>query len=234
MEEEIRDNSQRSKDAMMIFIAVICINVIFMLITIYQSSVLNDFSFSKDEIETIHFLDNVIMIANLIQIVIYIVSIVFFLRWFKRAYGNLIRRHQPMEFSETGAVLGFFIPIVFWFRPYQAGKEIFLKTQYAIKEFNSSFKIDTDASFVGLWWFIYWANTIFVGYTSRKLEAALEAGDIPAFLNANGYAMISKVTAIISVLSVMHLIRKISKLETQLKETGASVSEIDDIGKAIE
>ncbi|MEM6687117.1 MAG: DUF4328 domain-containing protein [Bacteroidota bacterium] len=234
MEEEIRDNSQRSKDATMIFIVALCINIVLIFLVIYQSALLNDFGFSQDEIETIEFLDIVINITSLIRIVVYIVTIIFFLRWFKRAYGNLIRRHQPMEFSENGAVWGFFIPVIFFVRPYQTAKEIYVKTQYAIKEFNTSFRIRTDASFVGFWWFIYWVNIGFGNFAASEVRAAEEARDIAAFVNASGYVIISLVIAIISVVCVMYLIRTISKLETMLIETGASVSEIDNIGKAIE
>lgn len=231
MQEEVKDNSQRSKDAMMIFMVALGINVILILLTIYQSYILNTYPFSKEELRTIELLDVVIPIAYYIRITIYIATMVFFVRWFKRAYGNLIRLHQPTEYSENGAAWGFFVPIVNFYRPYQTGKEIFLKTQYAIREYNPSYRIDKDASLVGVWWLIYWVNVFFLNYAMRRQEVAT---DIPTFLDANKYVMISIVISIIAISSVLYLIYKISKLETILRETDTSVSEIDNIGKAIE
>ncbi|KAB8152498.1 DUF4328 domain-containing protein [Kordia sp. TARA_039_SRF] len=233
MIEDVKDNSPRSKDTVLIFIAAVCVNFILILITIYQNSLLRNFSFKREELESIEFLDSVIQITYIFRLVIYIVTIVFFVRWFKRAYGNLIRRHQPTEYSENGAAWSFFIPLINFYRPYKVGKEIFLKTQYAIKELNSSFRIDRDATFVGVWWFLYIGNNFFESFAARAQEKAISARDIDAFADANVYVIASKVTTLIAIACALYFIHRISKLETILRETSSTFSEIDDIGKTM-
>ncbi|WP_420574396.1 DUF4328 domain-containing protein [Kordia sp.] len=228
MQEELRDNSQRSRDASLVFIALACISGISILLLIYQSYQLKNYTNTEEYLSTIQLLDVVIPVAYIIQFLVNIAAIVFFIRWFKRAYGNLIRKHQPTESSENGAAWGFFIPILFFYRPVTNAKEIFLKTQYAIREYNSNLKVDTDTSFITVWWILYWVNSFFANYASNKREAAF---DISTFVDANGYMIISEVVTIIATLCVLYLIYKVTKVETLLRETNESVSEIDEIGK---
>lgn len=230
MLEEIKDNSQRSRDAYLIFIALACISIITILVLIFQSYKLNSYTNNEEDLATIQLLDVVVPIVYILQFVINVAAIVFFVRWFKRAYGNLIRRKQPTGYSENGAAWGFFIPIVFFYRPVTTAKEIFLKTQYAIREYNSNLRVDTDTSFIVVWWILYWVNSFFANYASDKREAAF---DITTFVDANGYLIISEVITIISILCALYVIHKITKVETLLRETNESVSEIDEIGKAI-
>lgn len=231
MEEAIRDNSERSKDITMIFITTICVNAISILLLIYQTYKLKNFSNTQEEIATIELLDIIVPVSGVIQLVLFIVAIVFFVRWFKRAYGNLIRKHLPMEYSENGVAWGFFIPIVSLYRPITTAKEIYLKTQYAIREYNSNFKVDTDTSFIAGWWILYIVNNVFASYASRKLD---DAFNIPTFVDANSYLIISEIISIISLLGVLYVIHKITKVETLLKDTNESVSSIDEIGTSIE
>ena len=231
MTEEIRDNSQRSKDAIIVFVIALCINIILLLLTIYQNYTLDGYDYSQSDLSTIEWLDVVIPIAYYVRITAYLATIVFFLRWLKRAYGNLIRNHQSMKYSENGAIWGFFIPLLNLFRPYQAGKEIYLKTQYAIKKHNSIYRIDNDTSFVAVWWILYLVNNIFERYAAKQFEAA---SDIPSYVDANGYIIISKGISILAIVVALYFIYKVKKVETLFRETNISASEIDEIGKVIE
>ncbi|QHI36207.1 hypothetical protein IMCC3317_15660 [Kordia antarctica] len=214
----------------MIFITTICINVISILLLIYQNHVLQNYDNTAAELSKIELLDIIVPISGVFQVVIFIVAIIFFVRWFKKAYGNLIRRHQPMEYSENGSAWGFFIPIINLYRPITTAKEIYLKTQHAIKEYNSNFKVDTETSFIVVWWILYIVNNFFANYASKKIDAAY---DIPTFVDANTYLIISEVISIVAILGVLYLIHKITKVETLLKETNESVSSIDEIGTPI-
>jgi len=227
MEEEIRDNSERSKDITLVFYVFIAINAITILLIIYQSFVIQNYANNPSDISTIEILDIIVPIMRIAQFVIYIISIVFFVRWFKRAYGNLIRKHQPMEYSENGSAWGFFVPIVSLYRPITTAKEIYLKTQYAIKEYNSNLKIDTDTSFIALWWIFMIFNNIFASYASRKYDKAF---DIPSFVDANAYSIISDVIDIIGIVLALYVIHKITKVETILRKTNETVTGIDEIG----
>jgi hypothetical protein len=231
MEEEIKDNSQRSKDITMVFYTFIAIDIIAILLIIYQSYVLQSYEENPINMSTIELLDIVVPVMRIVQFVIHIVSIVFFVRWFKRAYGNLIRKHQPMEYSENGSAWGFFIPIVSLYRPITTAKEIYLKTQYAIREYNSNLKVDTDTSFIVIWWVFMIFNNMFSSYASRKYDRAF---DIASFVDANAYAIISDVIDVVGIVLVLYVIHKITKVETLLRDTNESVSSIDEIGTVIE
>lgn len=231
MTEEIRDNSQRSKDIIIVFFIALCINIVIILLTIYQSYTLNNYDFSQSDLSTIEWLDVVVPIAYYVRLTTYLVTIVLFLRWFKRAYGNLVRYNLPMKHSENIAIWGFFIPLINLYHPYQTGKEIYLKTQYAIKKHNSIYRVDKDTSFVAVWWILYIVNNVFSRFASKELEVA---SDIPSFIDANGYVIISNGISILAIVAVLYFIYKVKKVETLFRETNMSVSEIDEIGKVIE
>ncbi len=229
MEEEIKDNSERSKDITMVFYTFIGLHCISILLLIYQSYVIKNYT--ESELSIIEMLDVIVAVVRISLFAINIIAIVFFVRWLKRAYGNLIRKHQPMEYSENGSAWGFFIPIVNLYRPITTAKEIYLKTQYAIKEYNSNLRVDTDTSFIVIWWVMYWVNTFFSNYAYKKLEKAF---DFSGFIDANAYIIISEIISIIAILLALYVIHKITKVETLLRDTNESVSSIDEIGIAIE
>ncbi|EDP94831.1 DUF4328 domain-containing protein [Kordia algicida OT-1] len=230
IEDELKDNSQRSKDITMVFITAICIDAISILLLIFQSYKLKNFTNTEDEMAIIELLDIFVPISGIAQFVIFIVAVIFFLRWFTRAYENLIIKNQKTDYSKAGSAWGFFIPIVSLYRPITTAKEIYLKTQYAIKGYNSNFKVDTDTSFIVIWWIVYIVNGIFANYVSRK---QVNAFDIDSFVESNGYLIVSDIINIITLVLVLYVIHKITKVETVLRETNESVSEIDEIGKTV-
>jgi uncharacterized membrane protein len=231
MKEQIRDNSERSKDITLVFYTFIGIHIISILLIIYQSYIIKNYTNTARNISIVELLDIIVAVVRVALFIINIIAIIFFVRWFKRAYGNLIRKDQPMQYGENWIAWGFFIPIVFFYQPITTAKEIFLKTQYAIKEYNSMLRIDTDTSFISLWWIIYWVNIFFSNYAYNKLKIA---SDIPQFIDANSSILISEIITIIGIILTLYLIHKITKQETLLRETNESVSGIDEIGKAIE
>ncbi|WP_046756983.1 DUF4328 domain-containing protein [Kordia jejudonensis] len=230
IEDELKDNSQRSKDITMVFIMAICIDVISIALLFFQSYKLENFTNTDEEMATIELLDILVPISGVAQFSIFIVAVIFFLRWFTRAYGNLIIKNQKTEYSKAGSAWGFIIPIVSLYRPITTAKEIYLKTQYAIRAYNSNFKVDTDTSFIVIWWIAYIVNGIFANFASRK---QVYTNDVDSFVELNKYLIISDIINIIALILVLYVIHKITKVETILKETNESVSEIDEIGTTV-
>ncbi len=69
------------------------------------------------------------------QFLLRIASIIVFLSWFRRAYGNLHRLGiKYLLQKELMAVWVWFIPIVWFYRPVQIMNEIWTETQKRIKD----------------------------------------------------------------------------------------------------
>ena len=75
--------------------------------------------------------------AGLSMIAVFIATVVAFSMWIHRAYANLPALGNPkegLEYSPRWAVGGFFIPIVNLFVPYRAVKEIWVKSDPAVRD----------------------------------------------------------------------------------------------------
>lgn len=66
---------------------------------------------------------------NAIAIVIYVISCITFIQWFRRAYYNLGQIAKNLSYEEGWAAGSWFVPILNYFRPYQIMKELYKKTK---------------------------------------------------------------------------------------------------------
>jgi len=228
MENElVKDNTLRSKYVLILFAALAGIDAISVGLNFYQNSVLKGYEVGEYSDEYINNLDYATMFLGILQFICIITVIVLFIKWFRRAYGNLIRLEIKMEYTENGAVWGYFIPFVNWVRPIKTMKEIYLKTQKAIKEYDSTLVLDQNTSFITMWWIIYLANGVVGNFASKAMNRATT---IDEFVDANNIYIVSDLIDILSVALAVIVIQKISKLELSLKKADKSMSLIDQIG----
>lgn len=223
--DTIRNNSSRSKNALIGFMIMGIVLLFSSITTLYQNSVIKN---HPEDLEKLELTDYLSMVSGITQLVIFIVCIVLFLMWFRRAYGNLIRlNYNSLEYSETGSVWGYFIPFVNWIRPISTAKEIFINTQRAVKRHNDNYNMQQDTSFIIFWWVSYLINGVFSRYVTKKYDKAF---DLESIAEANNLMIISDILTFIPLALVIYFIVKISKLETLLLETYSSRSIIDEIG----
>ncbi len=227
--EALRDNTDRSKHILIIFAILAFIDVSQIGFHLYQNNVLNGYENGEYSIELIESLDIVSVVIGLLQSVCIIFAIVFFIRWFRRAYGNLIRLGVSMEYNENIAVWGYFIPFINWVRPIKTMKEIYTKTQDTLKNYDTSLIVDNNTGFIVLWWVFYIGNGVVSNYAAKRLN---RAETIEAFVEANNAYIISDLVDLASITLAIVVIQKIAKLELSLKNADKSLSVIDQIGMA--
>lgn len=223
--ELIKNNEQRSKNALLGFLFLGIVYLVSITISLYQNYILRNY---PENIEKLEFTDLLTSTIGIAQIASFILCILLFLRWFRRAYGNLIRlNYHSLEYSETGSVWGYFIPFMNWVRPIRTAKEIFIYTQKAIKRHNDQFSLKQETSFISLWWISYIISGIIENFASKSYDKTTDAS---SFIEANNIMMVSDLISFIPLAFVIYLIFKISKLEHLLLETHSSRSIIDEIG----
>lgn len=49
-------------------------------------------------------------------------------------------------------------------------KEIFIKTQKAIKQYDSTLVFESSTTFIGAWWLIYIANGVVGNFASKAMK----------------------------------------------------------------
>lgn len=161
VETLLRSNKTRARLAVAVFWLLLCANCLLFLSSYHLYKVYTNTNASLDD----SFEAGIIWgYAYQFQQLITLLSIFFFIRWFRRAYFNLHQLNEPsLGRSEGWAAGAWFVPVLNFFLPYRIGREIWDYTQRSIPgktDYRSS-------SLVGWWWFgfllsYYGVNAVFL------------------------------------------------------------------------
>jgi hypothetical protein len=166
---------------------------------------------------------------SIVQIGIYIFSVVVFLNWFRRAYGNLHRLAvRDLQHTETMSVWCWFIPIIGFFRPVQIMKEIWKKTQQKIQSINTSYEIKHGGLAIGLWWTLHIFSTIL---SRLVFKAGLKAQTIEQLIAYSQANMLVDLLQLVEALFVIFIVDRLSKMESKLDEELKNAQFIQDLKK---
>ena len=113
---------------------------------------------------------------TLLKWVAYIANVVVFCMWIHRAYSNLPALGNPrqgLEYSPRWAVGGFFIPLANLVIPYKVTREIWAKSDPAIRsDEDFMFAQPATATLVGAWWAFWIIRNVAVNVAFRLSQDA--------------------------------------------------------------
>lgn len=162
-------------------------------------------------------------IIGIVQTVIYFTSVVVFIQWFRRAYGNLHRHgNKVLNHKEEMALWSWFIPIVSLGRPVTIMNEIWNKTQENIREYQADYQIKKGGLMIGVWWALFLFSNV-VG--NIVLRTALNANTVDELINSTTLYLISDASTIPEALLVILIVSKISKMESHYAEEAIAAGE---------
>lgn len=125
----MKDNSKRAKNAILLIWIIFFINflrIIFDAAAAVSLKGVSDYAFIQDDFFDVwYFLVGLTWIAYFI---FFIISAIIYIQWFRRAYFNLHCEISDLKFTENWAAIGWFIPILNWFRPYSIMTELYIKS----------------------------------------------------------------------------------------------------------
>ncbi len=214
---ELKDNNRRAKHLITVFWVVIGLTIIAILSGYLELELLKRINYGEyvDENQA-NASDLRQMIIAWLQTGLYITSAVFFLNWFRRAYGNLHRAGVThLNHSESMAVWAWFIPIISFFRPVQIMNEIWTVTQEKIKKFDRSYLRKSGGLAIGAWWTLFIISHI-VGRFIFK--GAFSEDTIEGLINGAEMMILSDFLHIPEALLVIYIVTELSKMETKLTE----------------
>lgn len=167
---------------------------------------------SPETIELSNWVGRVIGISFIVN---YIVIIVLFVNWFRRAYGNLHRAGagRRLTFTERQAAWSFFIPIVNLARPYTIAKEILYETRKKIGDLSSDFSFNRSTQIVGWWWALFLIERV----VSRTASSFMRnAHSVDKFEFATQLAIGSNLFTVGLIFVTLQMIKTISREESNL------------------
>lgn len=214
---EIWDNSKRAKNLIIVFWILIGLNAIGIISGYLELEILKNLQLGilVDD-STANANDMRQMVIGLLQTGLFIASIVVFLNWFRRSYGNLHRLGlKYLDHSESMAVWAWFIPLIVFFRPVQIMYEIWTETQEKIKKMDSTYVIKNGLLIIGLWWALFIISN-FVG--RYVLKTAFKDETLEQLIESSQAILISDILQIPEALLVILIVYQLSKMESKLAE----------------
>ncbi len=150
---EIKSNVKRGKSAIL-FIWVLLILHFFSLFFLYHHYLLvSEYKNALSiDIGLFTMSDFKLAIVRLLAFIASIISIILFLRWFRRAYYNLEQMNQNLEYNNSEALWSWFIPFVNFFRPFQIMKELYSESKKILHVHNHPASKKLNTIILIIWW----------------------------------------------------------------------------------
>ena len=146
-----------------------------------------------------------------IEVVVYIATIVVFLMWLYRSYENLPSfgvRRNTLKYSSGWAVGSFFVPFVSLVIPYRAVKELWNKS---VPNSGNLFSDLGPPGFFPLWW-AAWLISNFANQTYLRLSWQNE-------LSIEASALFGIVTSILDIAAAVLAIMVVREIDRQQTES---------------
>ena len=226
----MRNNTERAKIAAILVGAVMFIEIAMIISSYLQINLLQRV---VDGIEVsdaeVNWNDTREGIVGILYLVVFIISTVCFIMWFRRAYYNLHLKAKHLLYTEGWAAGAWFVPILNLFRPYQIMKELYERTDHILSEHFGDYQEKKGTTIVGVWWFMWIVANVISNISTRM---TLRAETAEEFLSSTQLDLFSSIISVPMAIVAIIVILDYSKMEKRLyqldKEEGLpSTNDLD-------
>lgn len=149
-----------------------------------------------------------VMVCSLFLGVAQVLTVVFFILWFRRAYHNLHKAGmRGLLHSEGWAAGSWFVPVLFWIWPYQIMQDIYYGTPIVCRD--ETYEDERRASPLLPAWWALWLISMFSGFVSSAL---LKRDETMSLYVSCGGALLQVIAGVL----LIQIIRNVSRMETDL------------------
>lgn len=164
-------------------------------------------------------------IIGIASMIIYILSAIFFIIWFYRAYTNLHIKSLALQYPAGWAIGAWFVPFLNLVRPYQIMKELFINTDEFIRANN---KVSSSGEIkIGLlksWWALWLIHNI-ISQIVFRLATNADSLNMLKFVTYAGIFL--DIIGIAKCIITIKVISKYSVMEEEFYQISTSLSNID-------
>ncbi len=212
----LRPNEKRAKNAILLILIVLIVEIISILSSYLQYNLLlsaqrGDYISEESALGN----DSREMIVGIVYIIVFILSGITFIQWFRRAYFNLHGKAPFLSYDEGWAAGSWFVPIINLFRPYQIMKELYVETKNVLERNGISLNSDLSTNHLGLWWTL-WIISGILGQIIFRLSRGAETLD--QLINLTLAGMIVGLIGIPLALVTIKVVKDYSKAEPLLND----------------
>ncbi len=214
--QPLKPNTQRAKLA----IALIWTVLLFEILTIFsgylQYNLLQELDQGVDI--SMEEIDNNDLRETLLGVgygIVFLISAICFISWFRRSYYNLHQRVNYLQFPEGWAAGSWFVPILNLFRPFQIMKELYVDTPLYLKKNDITPPIKLNTATLGIWWMLWIISNILGQVIFR---ASNSADSLDELLNLTIASMVLGIIGIPLALLAIKIVSDYSRVEQLLWE----------------
>lgn len=220
--DNIKPNIQRADTAIALIWIVFVIDIVRLFSESYRYYLLQQVNDGGIYSKTAEASDKVQLIAAYIYSIAFIISIITFLLWFRRAYYNLEHRSNSHTYNNNMAVKAWFIPVVNLFIPYMMMKELFRETINFLQKIGKTIKNNNIKNLLNFWWsFVILKITLRIIVivlsinpdTHHSIDRAKKITIFEALETLTMFSMIEILVSIILALFTIKIIKSYIKLE---------------------
>ena len=221
---KIRPNQDRAKFAVLLVYICLAVGIIVLISNFLQLSLLQKAQSGGNVTpEDVTMNDMRVSAVALIYMLTHIVSGIFFILWFRRAYYNLHLVAKRLTYSEGWAAGAWFVPFINLYRPYEIMKELYEETEIYLSKSKVSPRITLSLNYVGLWWSVY----IISLFAERVITYAFKnENDIGGLINIGKIQLAIDLLIIPLAVVTVKVIKDYSKVEPLLEAENRNQNEM--------
>ncbi len=229
--ENLKPNGQRSKNAITLIWFVLAMEFITLVSGYFQYRLLQSVASGESvSMETANANDLREQIIAILYVIVYIISAVTFIQWFRRAYFNLHQKVNHLKQPEGWAAGSWFVPILCWFKPYQIMKELYEETKELLKNKGLNISTNLTSSALGWWWTLFLINSFLGQFIFRY---SMKAETIDELTTSTIAGMIGNIVGIPLALITVKVIKDYSDIEYLLNDRVENEAEETQISNVI-
>lgn len=154
-------------------------------------------------------------IVAVLLLVAKVISGIYFILWFRRAYYNLSQLTKLVSYSDGWAAGAWFVPILKLFRPYQIMNQLYVITPALFKKNGVKSHTEISKGNIALWWTLWIMSTL-----SSNISGSIILFDqsLKSFKFSFYFDMLTTLLFIPLTLITTRIIREYTNYAKQLKE----------------
>lgn len=214
--ENLRPNGERAKNAITLVWIVLALEVVSIISGYFQYDLLQTVANGGEiSMETATANETRGQIIGIVYSIVFSISAVTFIKWFRRAYYNLHLRVNHLAQTEGWAAGSWFVPIINLYRPYQIMKELYQETKELLIQKGFSINDNFTTGSLGWWWTLWIINNVIGQFVFRY---SMRAESVDELTISTVASLIGNVVGIPLAIITVKVIKDYSNVESMLIE----------------
>jgi len=225
LNKAVRPNKKRAKQAILLIAIVMFVQFIAIISDFVKYLLLDDaYNGAGLSYEEANSIDQRQLIIAIIFFCAQIISSIYFIKWFRRAYFNLHQKINNLNFTEGWAAGAWFVPIVNILRPYNIMAELYTKTKEYINRNTDSNKISINKNSIIIWWTLWITQNVF---ERINFQYTRNINSLEDLITSTKLDIISGGILLILGIITIRVIQEYSSIEDELVKIEGNIQELN-------